>query len=82
MKKRHLWIIGLLFLPVLAGCYRYGPVHSEKTHREFYEDRAVCEEQARKWAKGRHDDISVIDEISHTRRCLKNKGWEYRFKKR
>lgn len=72
----------LVFICVgLSGCYQFVAEHPEKSEQEFYEDQALCEKEARKYALERREQVSDVDEINHTRRCMRGLGWEYHFRK-
>ncbi|MCG8635454.1 MAG: hypothetical protein MI863_16595 [Desulfobacterales bacterium] len=72
----------VLFLSLgMTGCYRFVAEHPEKSEKEFYEDQALCEEKARKYTQERLEDQTHSDEINHARRCMRELGWEYRFRR-
>jgi hypothetical protein len=72
----------VLFLSLgMTGCYRFVAEHPEKTENEFYEDQANCDEIARKYTQERLVEQTDSDEINHSRRCMRDLGWEYRFRK-
>ncbi len=65
----------------MTGCYRFVAEHPEKTEKQFYEDQVTCDEKARKYTQERLQDQTDSDEINHSRRCMREMGWEYRFRK-
>ncbi len=72
----------VLFLSLgMTGCYRFVAEHPEKTEKQFYEDQATGDEKARKYTQERLGDQTENDEINHSRRCMRDLGWEYRFRK-
>ncbi len=83
-------LAGILFL-CMGSCYKYVAEHPEKSKTQFYEDQQACEEQAREYAVSMrggwsgNDDYSdgrnVNNEISDVRRCMRDKGWNYHFRK-
>ena len=84
-------LAGVLLL-CISGCYQYVAEHPEKSKAQFYEDQKECEEIARDYAQtrtqswGGPDDISygrnVSDsEINSSRRCMRDKGWSYHFRR-
>lgn len=83
-------LLGILFLSI-GGCYQYVAVHPEKSDAQFYADQKECELRARDYAKTRVEDwggpgssngMSVSDgEINTARRCMRDKGWSYHFRK-
>lgn len=84
-------LLGILFLS-LGGCYKFMAVHPEKSDAQFYQDQKECEQRARDYAKTRVQDWggpddtsygrSVSDsEINTSRRCMRDKGWSYHFRK-
>ncbi|MEH0018839.1 MAG: hypothetical protein V6Z89_04250 [Desulfobacter sp.] len=75
--------LGLLFLSLgVTGCYQFVAEHPEKTEKEFYEDQAFCESEARSYALERYEDLTHSEEINHARRCMRGLGWEYHFRKK
>jgi len=85
-------LLGILFLSI-GGCSNYVAVHPEKSDAQFYADQKECDLRARDYAKTRIEnwggpggynsyDRSVSDgEINTSRRCMRDKGWSYRFRK-
>ncbi len=83
-------LMGVLFL-CMGGCYKYVAEHPEKSKTQFYEDQGECEKKAREYAVemrggwSDNEDVSygrnVNDEISDVRRCMRDKGWDYHFRK-
>ena len=92
-KMRKIVFAGLtgILLLLTGGCYEYVAVHPEKSDAQFYEDKAECEKKARDYSMERLEDWSSRDnsysrdisyeEIDHSRRCMRNKGWDYIFRK-
>ncbi len=73
----------VLFLSLgVTGCYQFAAEHPEKSKKEFYEDQAICEEKARAYTIERREDQTYADEINHARRCMRDLGWEYHFRKK
>ena len=81
MKKMMVAVLLVLLGAGLSGCYRLAATHPEKTEKQFYEDRAFCEEKAREFAFERRQQVEFHDELDHTRRCMQGLGWEYRFRR-
>ncbi len=73
-------LAGILFFSI-SGCYKYVAVHPEKTEGQFYEDKAKCEKKAREYAMARLQEYREYNEIDHSRRCMRDKGWKYHFRK-
>jgi flagellar motility protein MotE (MotC chaperone) len=84
-------LMGVLFL-CISGCYKYVAEHPEKSEAQFHEDQSECEKIARDIAKergqdwGRPEDTTywrcVSDsEVDTSRRCMRDKGWNYHFRK-
>lgn len=84
-------LMGVLFL-CISGCYQYVAKHPDKSDAQFYVDQEECEKIAREYAKTRTQDWggpddtsygrSVSDsEINSSRRCMRDKGWNYHFRK-
>ncbi len=55
--------------------------HPEKSQAQFYKDQALCEDKARAFALKRLVEMSHTDEIEHARRCMRELGWEYGFRR-
>ena len=72
--------MGILSLS-MGGCYKYVAVHPEKSEAQFYEDKADCEKKARDYAMERLQEYRESDEIDRSRRCMRDKGWNYHFRK-
>ncbi|MCG8617259.1 MAG: hypothetical protein MI802_13655 [Desulfobacterales bacterium] len=80
--KNAACIIGLLILSLsISGCYRFVVSHPEKSDADFYKDNALCEDKARAFALERLVEMTPTDEIDHARRCMRELGWEYGFRK-
>ncbi|MBU0970196.1 MAG: hypothetical protein KKC20_06090 [Proteobacteria bacterium] len=79
---RNSMVAGLaVFLFMFAGgCYKMVVVHPEKSEAQFYGEKKICEKKARDYAVEMREDWSASDEISHTRRCMQENGWNYRFR--
>ena len=81
MKKMMLAVCLLLLGTGVSGCYKFVAEHPEKTEKEFYSDRALCEQKAREYVFERRQEVTAHDELDHARRCMEGLGWEYRFRK-
>ena len=73
-------LMGVLFL-CMSGCYKYVAEHPEKSNAQFYEDQAECEKNARDYSMERLQEYREDNEIDHSRRCMRDKGWKYHFRK-
>lgn len=82
MMKKIVFVglAGILILSI-SGCYKYVAVHPEKSEGQFYEDKAECEKIARDYAMTRLQEYREDNEIDHSQRCMRDKGWKYRFRK-
>jgi hypothetical protein len=86
-KNVFAWLTGFLFLflflsmILISGCYKYVAVHPEKSEAQYYEDKKECEEKARDYAMLRVQEYRENDEINRSSRCMRDKGWKYRFRK-
>jgi hypothetical protein len=80
MKNRVIsgLIVGMFFC--LCGCYQYVAEHPEKSKAQFYEDQSDCEKKARAYSMERLQDYREGEEIDHSRRCMREKGWRYYFR--
>ncbi|MCP3941961.1 MAG: hypothetical protein GY710_10825 [Desulfobacteraceae bacterium] len=80
---KRILFVGLMgsLLLCLDGCYSYVAFNPEKTKAQFYEDQDECEKKARDYVMERRWNYSVSDEISYSRRCMRDKGWKYHFRK-
>ena len=65
----------------LPGCYQFVAEHPEKSKQAFYEDQEICDKKAREYALERREEVTHVDEINHSRRCMRNLGWEYHFRR-
>ena len=73
-------LLGVLFL-CISSCYQYVAEHPEKSKAQFYEDQSICEEIARSYSMERLQKYREGEEIDHSRRCMRDKGWRYHFRK-
>lgn len=73
-------LMGVMFL-CISGCYQYVAEHPEKSKAQFYEDQSECEEKARAYSMERLQEYREGEEIDHSRRCMRDKGWNYHFRK-
>jgi hypothetical protein len=64
-----------------SGCYKYVAEHSEKSEAQFYEDQAECEKIARAYSMERVQEYREGNEIDQSRRCMRDRGWKYHFRK-
>lgn len=79
--KKMLIALALVAGLSLTGCYKFVAVHPDKTEADFRQDQARCEEEAREFAMERREHITYGDEINRARRCMRDLGWEYHFRK-
>ncbi len=79
--NRILVFLSVLLCSGLPGCYQFVAEHPEKSKQAFYEDKSGCEKKARAFAQERRVEVTDVDEINHARRCMRDLGWEYHFRR-